>query len=134
MVLQSQLGLLMISPVYCFLVFQLTALVMRGPSELHPVFTVSLDEVFVKHEKVNGTVAFVQDLVRHPLFFPRNFFETGISMFNTAVGAANAVRHSSEFNPWGADGVEDDPVIANPKSCREKNVLGRKAVKDTRER
>ena len=61
------------------------------------------------------------------------FLENGISMLNTAVTAADAVRHSSEFDPWGAIGVETGPVVANLKSCREKFVSRRKAVQDTRE-
>ena len=54
-------------------------------------------------------------------------------MLNTAVNAADAVRNSSKFNPWGAIGVEAGPAVANLNSCREKNVSRRKAVKDTRE-
>ena len=107
----------------------------RGPSELHPVFTVSLDGVAIDHEKVKKAVACVQDFVRHPLFTQRNFFsETGISMLNTAVTAADAVQNSARFDPWGAIGVEADPVIADPMSCREKIVSRGKAVKDTWER
>ena len=65
-----------------------------------------------------------------------NFFfsETGISMLNTAVTAADAVRNKARFDPWGAIGVEAGPVIADLKSCREKIVSRRKAVRDTRER
>ena len=107
----------------------------RGPSELHSVSTVSLDGVAIDHEKVNGAVACVQDFVRHPLFTQGNFFsETGISMLNTAVTVADAVQNSNRLDPWGAIGVEAGPVIADLKSCREKIVSRRKAVKDTRER
>ena len=67
----------------------------KGPSELHPVFTVSLDGVAIDHEQVTGAVAYVQDFVRHPLITQRSFFsETGISMLNIAVTAADAVRNS----------------------------------------
>ena len=105
---------------------------MKGPSELHPVFTVSLDGVAIDHEKVKGAVACVQDFVRHPLFTQRSFFsETGISMLNTAVTAADAVRNSDIFDPWGAIDVEAGPVIADLKSCREKILSQRKALKDT---
>ena len=108
---------------------------MRGPSELHHVFTVSLNGVAIDHEKVKGAVACVQDFVRHPLFTQRSFFsETGISMLNTAVTAVDAVQNSARFNPWGAIGVEASPVIADLKSCREKISSRRKAMKDTRER
>ena len=107
----------------------------RGPSELHPVFTVSLDGVAIGHEKVKGAVACVHDFVRHPSFTQRSFFsDTGISMLNNAVIAADAVRNSDRFNPWGAIDVEAGPVIADLKSCREKILSQRKAVKDTRER
>ena len=106
----------------------------KGPSKLNPVFTVSLDGVAVDHQKVKGAVAWVQDFVRHPLFTQRCFFsETGISMLNTAVTAADAVRNSDRFDPSGAIGVEAGPVIADLESCREKILSQRKAVKDTRE-
>ena len=55
-------------------------------------------------------------------------------MPNTAVTAADAVRENDRFDPWGAIGVEAGPVIADLKSCREKILSQRKAVKDTRER
>ena len=107
----------------------------KGTSELHPVFTVSLDGVAIAHEKVKGAVACVRDFVRHPLFTHRSFFfETGISMLNTAVTAADAGQNSDRFDPWGAIGVKAGPVIADLKSCREKSLSQRKAVKDTGER
>ena len=107
----------------------------RGPSELQPVFTVSLNGVAIDHEMVKGAVACVQDFVRHPLFTQRSFFsETGISMLNTAVTAADAVQNSARFDPWGEIRVEDSHVIADLKSCREEILSRRKAMKDTRER
>ena len=107
----------------------------KGPSEVHPVFTVSLDGVAIDQEKVKRAVACVQDFVRHPSFTQRSFLsETGIGMLNSSVTAANAVRNSTRFDPWGAIGVEAGPVIIDLKSCREKILSQRKAVKDTRER
>ena len=107
----------------------------KGPSEVNPVFTVSLDGVAIDHEKVKGAVACVQDFVRNPSFTQRSSFsETGIGMLSNAVTAADAVRNSDRFNPWGAIDVEAGPVIADLKSCREKILSQRKAVKDTRER
>ena len=89
----------------------------------------------VDHEKVKGAVACVQDFARHPLFTQRSFlFETGISMLNTAVTAADAVQNSARFDPWGAIGVKASPVIADLKSSRENILSRRKAMKDTRER
>ena len=107
----------------------------KGPSEVHPVFTVSLDGVAIDQEKVKGAVACVQDFVRHPSFTQRSFFsETGIGMLNNAVTAADAVRNSAHFDPSGTIGVEAGPVIIDLKLCREKILSQRKAVKDTRER
>ena len=109
---------------------------MRGPSELHPVFNVSHNGVAISHEKVKWAVAYVQDFVRHPLITQKKIFsETGISMLNTAVAAAIAVRHSSQFDPWGAIGDEVGPVIANLKSWRQEKVVSQeKAVKNPRDR
>ena len=55
-------------------------------------------------------------------------------MLNTAVTAADAVRNCARFGPWGSIDVESGPVLADLKSCREKVMSQRKAVKDTRER
>ena len=71
----------------------------------------------------------------HPSFTQRSFFcETGIGMLNTAVTAADAVRNSARFDPWGAIDVEAGPVIIDLKSCRGKILSQRKAIKDTQER
>ena len=106
----------------------------KGPSEVHPVYTVSLDGVAIDHAKVKGAVACVQDFVCHPSFTQRSFFsETGIRMLNNAVTAADALRNSAHFDPWGAIDVEAGPVINDLKSCREKILSQRKAVKNTRE-
>ena len=119
----------------CFKIFQLTALVVKGPSKLNPVFTVLLNGVAISHKKMKGAVESLQDFVRHPLFTERNFFsETGNSMLNSAVTAADAVRNSSKFDPWRAIGVDAGPAIADLKSGRDKIVSRRKAVKDARER
>ena len=43
-------------------------------------------------------------------------------MLNTAVTAADVVRNSARFDPWGAIDVEAGPVIADLKSPRESHV------------
>ena len=93
------------------------------------LYGASLNRVAISHETLKRAVACVHRFVQ------RKFFtETGISMLNTAVTAADAVWHSSKLDLWEAIGVDDDPVIAHLKSCREKIVSRRKTVKDTRER
>ena len=46
----------------------------------------------------------------------------------------DAVRNRSKFDRWGATGLEAGPIIADLKSCREKILSRRKALKNTRER
>ena len=54
--------------------------VVRGPSESHLSFTVSLTGVTFDHEEVITTIACVQDVVCNPLFTQRKIFsETGIN-------------------------------------------------------
>ena len=125
----NHLDLLMILHLCCFQAFQLTSLVVKGPSESYPVFTASLDGIAINHEKVKKGVACVQDFVRQRLITQTTFFsETVIEMLNTAVAATDAVQHISNFDHWRAIGVESGLVIANLKSCRVKVLLRRKTV------
>ena len=134
MAFQNHHGILMILHVCCFQVIQLTALVTRGPSVLHPVFTLSLDGVAISHEKVNGAVSYVQHFLCHPVFTQRNFFsETGPTMLNTADAAADVSRQCAHFDHWRAIGVEVGPVVTDLNSFRKKIVLRMKVVKVTRE-
>ena len=101
---------------------------MRGPLDLHPVITVSLDGVPMDYENLKEAVACVQDFVRHLLFTQRNFFsETGISMLSTAIAAANAVGTVLSLEVIRIEAV---PEIAYLKSCWEKFVSRKKAVKE----
>ena len=45
-----------------------------------------------------------------------------------------AFGDSFDFDPWRAVGMEAGPVITDLKSCREKVLLRKKTVEDTRER
>ena len=76
-------------------------------------------------------VACFRDFELHPLFTQRKFSsETGNILLNTAVAAAEAVGHSSEFDSWKGIGVEVDPVVVDLLSCRQKVLLRRKTVKE----
>ena len=103
--------------------------------ESHLSFTVRLKGVAIDHEEVEGATACVQNFVCNPLFTQRILIsETGIGMLNTSFASADAVQHSSEFNPWRAIVVETVPVIADLKACCEKALLRKKAVEVMRER
>ena len=58
----------MILHIRCVQVFQSTTLVVRGPLESHPTFTVSRNGVTIDHEEVKIAVACVQDFVGYLLF------------------------------------------------------------------
>ena len=68
----------------CFQTFQLTALVVKSPAELHPVFAVSLNGVAISHEKVKEQLHVCRILC--VILYSRK--ET---FLNTAVTAADAV-------------------------------------------
>ena len=57
-----------------FQVFQLTALVMRGPATRSHNFIFSYDRVAIREEEVRGVLLCVQDFVRSPHFTQRRFF------------------------------------------------------------
>ena len=57
-----------------FQVFQLTALVMRGPATRGKKFIVSLDRVAIKKEEVRGVLLCAQNFVRSPHFTQKSFF------------------------------------------------------------
>ena len=62
-----------------------------------------------------------------------DFNEKKIKYTSSLVTAADAVQNSSKFDPLGAIGGEAGPVVADLRSCREKVMSQRKAMKDTRE-
>ena len=57
-----------------FQVFQLTALVMRGPATPIHICFVSYDRVAIREEEVRGVLLCVQDFVRSSHFTQRSFF------------------------------------------------------------
>ena len=85
-----------------FQVFQLTALVIRGPATRSEKFIVSLDRVAIKEEDVRGVLLCVQDFVRCAHFTPRIFFsESGLTTLSDSV----AIIHSITSSPACARGV-----------------------------
>ena len=60
----------------------------------------------------------------------KNFFsETGISILNTAIAFADAVQHSSEFDPLKAFETETGPVISDLEAFARKFCCGGKKPK-----
>ena len=84
-----------------FQVFQLSALVIRGPATRGEKFIVSLDRVAIREEKVRGVLLCVQDFVRSLHFTQRNFFpESGFTMLSESVAIADSITSSPVYAPW----------------------------------
>ena len=108
---------------------------LKGSSESHPSFTVSINVVPIGLEEMKGAIACVQDFECNPLLTQENFFsETWINMLNTAFAPADTVQNGSDIDFWRGFGLEAGPLIDELKACREKVLMRRKKVEDTRER
>ena len=59
-----------------FQVFQLTALIVRGPNTCGGRFIISLDRVMICEDEVQSAIHCVQDFVRSPLFTSGISFRT----------------------------------------------------------
>ena len=118
-----------------FQVFQLTALVIRGPPAQGEDFTISLDRVAIKKEEVCGLLLCVQDFVRSPHFTQKNFFsETGLVMLSESVVIADGITSSPVYAPWSV--MESEPVsqvITDLCACRDWVVLRHRTAKNTSE-
>ena len=119
-----------------FQVFQLTTLLTRGSPTQGEEFTISLDRVAIKKEKVRGVLLCVQDFVRSPHFTQRNFFsETGLTMLSASVAIADSITSSPVYAPWSVvESVSALQVIVDLCACWDRVVLRRRSAKDTSER
>ena len=59
---------------FLFQLFQLTALIVRGPVTTVDKFLISLDRVVVAEKEGRAGLLYVQDFVRSPHFSQRTFF------------------------------------------------------------
>ena len=86
----------------CFVqVFQLTALVVRGASRRGAPFSFSLDRVAISREAMEMVITCSRDFGWDPFFTQKSFFsDSGVAMLKEAVGVADSVIVSDEFNPW----------------------------------
>ena len=107
----------------------------KCPSDLHPVFTVSLNGVAIAHEQVKGAATCVQDFVRHPCSHRGIFSQRlGSACWTLLTLSQMLFEIVLDLTPGGLlVAIEAGPVIADLKWCREKIVSRREAVRDTRE-
>ena len=119
-----------------FQVFQLTALVIRGPAIRGERFTINLDRVATKGEEVPGVLLCVQDFVRSPHFILRSFFsESGLTMLSESMPIADSVTSSPVYAPWSTGGTAcAGQVVSDLRACWDQIVLRRCIANDTSER
>ena len=73
--------------------------------------------------------------MHNTLFKQRSFFrDTGNAMFGAAAASSGSICTSAEFDSWRTIDVFVDSIIADLKTCSEKMLLHRTALRDTRER
>ena len=86
-----------------FQVFQLTALIMRGPVTCGGRFIINLDRVMICENEVQSAILCVQDFVRSPHFTQRNFFsDSGNAMLAESAAISEKFTHSAVFERHGA--------------------------------
>ena len=84
-----------------FQVFQLTALIVRGPVTCGGRFLINLDRVMICEDEVHRAILCVQDFIRSPHFTQRNFFsDSRITMLAESAAISDKITHSAFFEPW----------------------------------
>ena len=115
------------------LVFELTAFVFSGANERRAKFSTSVDWMAKSHESVERVFACVLDFVRDPSFTQKSWFSDSVtSVLGDAAVIAVSVIVSDETNPWSVfvDGCNQQ-IASELTSCQKKDVMRRKACRDT---
>ena len=118
-----------------FQVFQLTALIVRGPVTCGGRFIINLDGVMICEYEVHSTILCVQDFVRSPHFTQRNFFsDSGIAMLAEAAALSDRITHSAVLEPWShVETTSGSQVVADVCGCVNEALDRRRVVKDSPE-
>ena len=119
-----------------FQVFQLTALVIRGPATLGERFIINLDRVAIKENEVRGVLLCKQVFVQRPHFTHRSFFsESGLRMLSESVVINDFITSSSVYAPCSlVRTVCAGQVMSDLCACWDRVFLGRRTAKDTSQR
>ena len=118
-----------------FQVFQLTALIVRGPVTLGVRFVINLDGVMIGEDEVQSAILCVQDFVRSAHFTQRSFFsDSGIAMLTESAAMSERITHSAVFDPWShVETTSRSQVVADVCGCVSEALDRRRLVKDTQE-
>ena len=118
-----------------FQVFQLTALIVRGPVTCGGRFIINLDRVMICEDEVQSAILCVHDFVRSPHFTQRSFFsDSGTAMLTESAVISDRITHSAVFEPWGhVETTSRSQVVADVCGCVTEALDRRRMVKDSQE-
>ena len=119
--------------ILCFQVFQLTVLIVRGPTTCGGRFIINLDRVMISKDEAQIAILCVQDFVRSPLFTQRNFFsDSGIAMLAESAAVSDRITHSAVFETWShVESKSRSQVVVDVCGCVNKALDRRRLVKDS---
>ena len=112
--------------------FQLTALIVRGPVTSGERFIINLEREMICEDEVRGALLSVQDFVRSQQFTQRNFFsDYGVAMLAESTEFCDSITSSAVFQPWShVETASRSHVVAEVCACVSQAVDRRRAVKD----
>ena len=118
-----------------FQVFQLSALIVRGPVTCGGRFINNLDRVMICEDKVHSAILLVPDFIRSPDFTQRIFFsDSGIAVLAESAAISDRITHSAVFEPWGhVETTSCSQVLADVCGCLNEALDRRRLVKDSQE-
>ena len=115
--------------------FQLTALILRGPVTSGEKFVINLERVMICEDEVRGALLCVQEFARSRHFTQRSFFsDSGIDILAEPAPICDSITNSAVFEPWShVETASRSQVVAEVCACVNQAVDRRKAVKDSQE-
>ena len=118
-----------------FQVFQLTALIVRGPVTCGGCFIINMDRVVICKDEEQSAIVCVQDFVRSPHFTQRSFFsDSGIAMLTESAAISDRITHSAVFEPWShVETTSCSQMVADVCGCVSEALDRRRMLKDSQE-
>ena len=118
-----------------FWVFQLTALIVRGPATSGEKFVINLGRVKICEDELRGALLCMQVFVRNPRFTRRSFFsDSSIALLADFAAIYDSITNSAVFEPWiHVETTSRSQVVAEVCACVNQAVDRRRAAKYSQE-
>ena len=118
-----------------FQIFQLTALIVRGPVTCGGLFINNLHRVMICEDEVHSANLCVQEFTRSPHLTQRNFLsDSGIAMLAESAAISDRITHSAVFEPWShVETTSRSQVVADVCGCVNEALYWRMVIKDSQE-